>query len=261
MGKRRTQRDIRRRTLSQNFLVGGRAIERFLSAADIQPTDLVLEIGAGTGVLTSRLAAAAGTVVAYEVDQAWSPRLTAALSSVDNVRIVFDDILKAVPPREHFKVVGNIPFGSTAAMIGWILSATCLQTATVLTQLEYARKRTGYGGRWSRLTILTWPSHEWRFVSHIPRTEFRPVPRVDAAVLQIHRREPYLLSPPDLTKYEALVTLGFTGVGGSVYRTLRKQFPATLVEKARRAAALAEDTLVRDVSPQQWLALYRDLYL
>src|SRR5262249_4800634 len=133
-----------------------------------------------------------------------------------------EDFLAAPPPGTPFAVVGNIPYALTSAVVGWCLAAGRLTSATLLTQLEYARKRTGDYGRWSRLTIETWPRYHWGLAGRIPRTAFRPVPAVDGGILRLTRRPVPLVPDASLHDYRELVRLGFGGVGGSLHASLSR---------------------------------------
>jgi 23S rRNA (adenine-N6)-dimethyltransferase len=175
------------------------------------------------------------------------------------VRVVSGDFTRARPPREPFSVVGNIPYSRTADIVRWCLEAPRLTSATLVTQLEYARKRTGAYGRWSRLTVLTWPWWSWRLAGRISRDRFRPVPRVDAGVLVLCRR-PELLVPGALgDEYRRMVELGFGGEGGSLSASLRRGYPAGRVAVALREAGISSGTPVGLVSPVQWVDAFRVL--
>jgi 23S rRNA (adenine-N6)-dimethyltransferase len=242
-----------RRAFSQNFLADPAAARRFVDLAAPDKNQLVYEVGAGRGRLTAELVRRSRHVVAYEVD----PEMAAALPGHDRLTVRAEDFLGAVAPEEDFAVVGNIPYALTAAVVGWCLRAPALHRATLLTQLEYARKRTGDYGRWSRLTVLTWPEVSWRLAGRIPRTAFRPVPRVDGGILQLVRRRSPLVQPHVLPAYRSLVELGFTGVGGSLHRTLARRYGAKRVNAAFRATRLGVDVPVGEVWPEQWLTLFR----
>src|SRR6266851_5578179 len=108
----RTERDLLRRTLSQNFLREP-AAGRFLDVLDLDPDGLVVEVGAGEGALTGELARRSRAVVAYEVDPRLAARLAGTLRGQPGVRIVAGDFLAAAPPAEPFHLVGNVPFGLT----------------------------------------------------------------------------------------------------------------------------------------------------
>jgi 23S rRNA (adenine-N6)-dimethyltransferase len=258
-GARRADRDQRRRELSQNYLRGPEAARQFLSALRLAPDVLCLEVGAGEGILTTRLAALTGEVIAYEIDDHLVDRLRARVASRPNVRVVVGDFLAARPPSRAFQVVGNAPFSLTSPIIDWCLRASRMTTATIITQLEYARKRTGGYGRWSQLTVSTWPQVRWELRGTIPRTEFRPVPRVDAGILLLERRPEPLISPARQAAYRRLVQAGFTGVGGSVQASLRRTYPPDKVAAACASAGLDRRTIVAYVTPVQWIQIFNGL--
>jgi 23S rRNA (adenine-N6)-dimethyltransferase len=244
-----------RRALSQNFLADPIAICRVADAAELTPDDLVFEVGAGRGQLTMALVDRCRQVIAYEVD----PIMAAAVPKRAGLSVRAEDFLRAVPPARQFSVVGNPPYSLTSPVVDWCLSAPTLTTATLLTQLEYARKRSGHYGRWTRLTIISWPTVAWHFKGRIPRGSFRPVPRVDSGILRLERRAVPLVQPPALSAYRRFVDLGFSGVGGSVSASLARRYGCRRATGACRAARLATDTPVGLVYPEQWLTLFRIL--
>jgi 23S rRNA (adenine-N6)-dimethyltransferase len=244
--------------LSQNFLRPAGA-DQFLHAVDGDPGALALEVGAGEGILTERLAARYRELVAYEVDRAVATRLTARLAGQANVRIVVGDFLAARPPREPFQVVGNAPFSLTSPIVDWCLAARAMTSATLITQLEYARKRTGAYGRWSLLTVTTWPAVRWALGGTIVLTQFRPVPRVDAGILHLDRRPVPLIPAGQLGAYQRLVRVGFGGVGGSLLASLRREYPAGPLTSAFGSAGIARGTVVAFVTPAQWIELFQAL--
>jgi len=254
-----SERDLRRRTLSQNFLRDAGAAEEFLRALTLDPGLPCLEVGAGRGVLTRRLASMCREVVAYEVDAELARALDAGAGRLPNVRVVAGDFLSASPPAEPFQVAGNVPFSLTSPIVDWCLGALAMTSATIIAQLEYAKKRTGAYGRWSLRTVLTWPDVSWELRGVIARTRFRPVPRVDAGILQVARRPAPLVAPARRAAYARMVELGFGGVGGSLQASLGRRHPAARVAAACRAAGLDGSTIVAFVSPEQWLRLFAAL--
>lgn len=257
---RSTERDRSRRVLSQNFLVDRAAVQRVVRAAEPDPAGLLLEVGAGRGQLTRPLAARCGRLTAYEVDPAARRALATVCAELSNVEHRQADFLAAEAPPEPFAVVGNIPWSLTSAVVRWCLAAPRTRSATLLTQLEYARRRSGDYGRWTRLTVTTWPEFGWRLAGRVPRTAFRPVPAVDAGILRIERRPEPLLPAATLPAYQRLVGLGFEGVGGSLAASLRRQHPPARVAAALRATRIGPDTPVGYVWPEQWLVLFRLLH-
>ncbi|WP_425566590.1 ErmE/ErmH/ErmO/ErmR family 23S rRNA (adenine(2058)-N(6))-methyltransferase [Planomonospora alba] len=271
----RTARDRDRRVLSQNFLADPEAVALVVAATGRH--DLVLEPGAGEGVLTRALARTCGQVVGYEIDPLLAGKLAARTSGGGRVRVVRGDFLAARAPREPFAVAGNIPYAITSKIVDWCLRAPALTSATLVTQLEYARKRTGDFGRWSMLTVLTWPWYRWELAGRIGREAFRPVPAVDSAILRIERRAatpgravpgeavpgtagPRETAGPGLPGYRDFVEYGFTGLGGCLHATLRLRYPADRVEAAFTAAGVDPGTVVAHVHPDRWRVLYEHLH-
>jgi 23S rRNA (adenine-N6)-dimethyltransferase len=204
---RRSSRDERRRRLGQNFLLPGRA-ERLVADAALETGELVVEIGAGRGAVTHALARTGAEVVAVEVDPVWAARLRQMAAGPipgnsapggpvpGSVRVVEADFLTFHLPRRPFRVVGSIPFGQTTAILHHLLDdpEIPLRRADLVVQHEVARKRAAVPP--ATLLSTVWaPWWELRCGPRIPGADFRPVPKVDAAVLTVTRRDPPLLPP------------------------------------------------------------------
>jgi 23S rRNA (adenine-N6)-dimethyltransferase len=255
-----SERDLARRTLSQNFLVDPGAVARVVRAARPGPDGLLVEVGMGKGALTEALAPHCRELIGYEIDRHLIPGLRLRLAGHGHVRVVHQDFLTARPPLEPFAVVGNVPYARTAEIVDWCLRAPRLTSATFLTQLEYARKRTGDFGRWSLLTVRTWPDVDWQLCGRVPRAAFRPVPRVDSGILRLTRRpRPLLTGAAERAAYERMVELGFSGLGGTLYASLRREHPARRLDRAFRRAELGRDAVVAYATPRQWLMLFEEL--
>ncbi|WP_229074606.1 ErmE/ErmH/ErmO/ErmR family 23S rRNA (adenine(2058)-N(6))-methyltransferase, partial [Actinoplanes sp. DH11] len=242
-----------RRAHGQNFLADAAIARRIADLAVLDPETPVLEVGAGRGRITTELLRRCRRVVAYEID----PSLAGALPADHRLTVRTDDFLAATPPREPFTVAGNIPYGLTSPVITWCLRSPGLRRATLLAQWEYARKRTGDYGRWSRLTVLTWPEFTWALAGRVPSSAFRPVPRVDGGILLLDRRPVPLIPPDRRPRYRRMVERGFTGAGGSLYESLARDHGRQRVHAAFRACRLSPDLPVGEVWPEQWLTLFR----
>lgn len=249
----RTARDQTRRALSQNFLVDRHAVDLMVKAA--APEGLVLEPGSGEGALTLALAEAGARVVGYEIDPRLAGQLAARTRDDPRIDVIRGDFTAARAPREPFAVVGNIPYSVTSKIVDWCLRAPGLTSATLLTQREYARKRAGDYGRWSLVTVESWPWFSWRLGDTIGRESFRPVPSVDSAILLLRRRPEPLIR--GRRSYQELVELGFGGVGGSVRASLRTRYQG--VDAALAAAGVPRDAVVGYVHPDQWITLWERL--
>lgn len=188
-----------RRRLGQNDLASA-AGERIVAEAGFAAGDLVVEIGAGLGALTRALARRRLETLAFEIDARRVRRLRAGLAHAPSVRVVEVDFLRARLPARPFRVIGSLPFGRTTDMLHRLLDdpALPLLRADVIVQWEVAAKRAAVPP--TTLLGTAWaPWWEFRLGRRIAAAEFVPVPKVDAALLTIMRREPPLL-PTDLAR-------------------------------------------------------------
>lgn len=249
-----------RARLSQNFLRDPAEIQRIVRAARPGPTDLIVEIGAGEGLLTRALAKRCRRVIAYEIDPVLSRRFQQLSTSDSRIQWVRGDFRSAPPPSEPFAVVGNIPYSITANIVDWCLRVRWLQSATMVTQWEYARKRCGDFGRWTQVTVQSWPEFDWQLMGRIRRVKFDPVPRVDSGILRLRRRSEPLIPRAGLSDYRRLVAVGFGGVGGSLWASVRPHAPARRLRNAFQCAGLDTSTVVGYVRPDQWITLFQALY-
>ncbi|MEU5152857.1 ErmE/ErmH/ErmO/ErmR family 23S rRNA (adenine(2058)-N(6))-methyltransferase [Glycomyces sp. NPDC021274] len=252
-------RTANRKALSQNFLRDAQIARALVDAADVRPDDLVIEVGPGDGMVTRALLHRARRVTAYEKDGHFVERLRSRLGHHEHFRCHQADFREVAPPREPFTVVSNAPFGITTDIVRWCLRARTLTAATLVTQLEFARKHTGDYGRWSRLTVAHWPEFAFALGMHIDRREFRPVPQVDAAVIHLNRRPEPLVPKGAMPDYRDLVDLGFSGVGGSLAASLCRAVPRRLAHRACAEAGIARDAVVGHVPPDRWIALFHAL--
>jgi 23S rRNA (adenine-N6)-dimethyltransferase len=191
----RTSRDERRRRLGQNFLQPDVA-EALVADSAFSPGDLVVEIGPGRGACSFALARQGVRVIAVERDREWATRLRREVRrrGLTTIEVVSADVLSFRLPRHAFRVFGSLPFGATTAILRRLLGdpRSSLQRADLVVQWEVARKRAASPP--STALSTTWaPWWTFELGRRIPAAAFRPVPRVDAGMLHVARREPPLL--------------------------------------------------------------------
>lgn len=184
----------------QNFLIDGRVLDKIIDAADIGKEDCVLEIGPGIGTLTSRLAEAAGQVIAVEIDKNLIPILGDVLSEYDNITILNEDILKVDIPAlveeknagKPIKVVANLPYYITTPIImGLFESNVPIDNITVMVQKEVAqRMQVGPGTKdYGALSLAVQYYAEPYIVANVPQNCFIPRPNVGSAVIRLTRHQ------------------------------------------------------------------------
>ena len=203
------------KSLGQNFLQDPLALEDIISAAEIQPTDTVLEIGPGLGSLTRYLAVAAREVVAVELDPNLLPPLKAVLAPYPNIRLVHGDILKLSPKdlitEKDYIVAANIPYYITSAVIRHLLEGEAKPRRIVLTvQKEVAERICAKPGDMSLLALSVQVYGEPRIAARIPADAFFPAPKVDSAVLCVDIYPSPLIRPELLRTFFKLIKAGFS---------------------------------------------------
>lgn len=185
--------------LGQNFLVNETAITKIVTAAELTPDDVVLEVGAGLGALTERLARDAGHVVAVELDRRLMPALRDVLAGCDNVTLIQGDILALDPAAligttsPQYKVVANLPYYITSAVLRHLLEASLKPVRMVVTvQREVAQRIVAQPGQMSLLAVSVQFYGRPRLLFRIKPGSFYPSPGVESAVVRIdlHARPP-----------------------------------------------------------------------
>ncbi len=176
--------------LGQNFLEDPSALQGIAEAADIQPSDVVLEIGPGLGGLTRYLAVVGREVVAVELDAKLLPPLRSVLKGYPNVRVVPGDILALSPSElglpDGYLVVANIPYNITSALLRHLLSAKLKPGRMVLTvQKEVAQRICASPPDMSLLALSVQVYGRPRIIAAIPAEAFFPPPKVDSAVVRV----------------------------------------------------------------------------
>lgn len=178
-----------KRYLGQNFLYAPSILKRIIQVARLSQEDTVIEIGPGPGRLTKMLAERVKKVIAIELDNELYEKLKLDLSGHDNVELIHGDALKfPFEDIDDFKVVSNIPYNITTPLIFRLLDAKKgLKTITFTLQKEVAERIVaGPGGKdYGILSIMIqyYALPKLKFI--IRKEAFRPVPRVDSAVLHI----------------------------------------------------------------------------
>jgi len=235
--------------LGQNFLQDPLALEEIASAAEIQRTDTVLEIGPGLGSLTRYLAVSAKEVVAVELDQNLLPPLKKVLSPYQNIRLVHGDILKLFPKElindPGYIVVANIPYYITSAVIRHLLENEPKPRRIVLTvQKEVAKRICEEPGDMSLLALSVQIYGKPRIAAHIPADAFFPAPKVDSAVLVVDIYPAPLIKEELLNGFFRLIKAGF----GQKRKTLRNSLASGLHISPTDSAELLTRT---NIDPQR----------
>ena len=241
--------------LSQHFFRDPALVRRVVDALPIA-TRIVLDIGAGTGMLTEALADRGFRVIAIEKDARLFRALRSRLIGRTNVECHHSDALRFPLPRAPYSVVSNVPFSISAALVRRLVDAdTPPNDAFLVLQLEAAQKFAGAPHE-TLFSLLAKPSFEITIVRSFRRIDFDPPPRVQTAMLHVHRRERPLLDRASRARYGRFVASAF-GASPRAGAALRTRLSREQVRRLARDLGFDADGHVRALTFPQWLAIFR----
>ncbi len=201
----------RRKLLSQNFLRGRGLTKSLISASGISWKDLVLEIGAGSGIITEHLLSLSRKVIAVEVDKGLYTLLSGRLGKNKSLELICGNFLEIDLPKKPYKVFSNIPFSITGEIIKKLLfSDNPPDSCNLIVQKEAAEKFMVNKRNNSMLSILFYPWFEIKISHTFKRTDFNPSPNVDLCLLQITKRYIPFVTSDHKSKYRDFVVFKFT---------------------------------------------------
>lgn len=237
------------KSLGQNFLQDPIALEKIVSAAEIRPTDSVLEVGPGLGSLTRYLAVSAKSVVVVELDEKLIPLLKSVISPHTNIRLIHGDILEFKPSelveQAGYLVVANIPYYITSAIIRHLLENEPKPRRIVLTiQKEVADRICAAPGDMSLLALSVQVYGKPRIAARIPAGAFFPAPKVDSAVLCLDVYPEPQIKKELIETFFKLIKAGFS----QKRKTLRNSLSSGLHISPAEAANLLTQA---DVDPMR----------
>jgi 16S rRNA (adenine1518-N6/adenine1519-N6)-dimethyltransferase len=253
------------RELGQNFLVDDNILEVIGRAAELDPADVVVEIGGGLGVLSSFLAQRVRYLHVIETDKKLEPALRDALAEHEaNTDLVIGDVMRTrlsgLDPLPG-KVVANLPYGvATPAILKTIDELPETTFWCVMVQREIADRLAARPGTkaYGIPSVLVQLACEVEVVRPISRNVFRPVPNVDSALVRMRR-----IAPAPNDELAALVRNAFAHRRKALPRSLEEAGgPAGIREAAREALedmGHRPDARAETLTPQDFAQLEREL--
>jgi 16S rRNA (adenine1518-N6/adenine1519-N6)-dimethyltransferase len=246
-----------RRELGQHFLVDENILAVIGRLSELRTSDVILEVGAGLGVLTRYLASRVLLVHAIEIDRELEPRLREALDAAANVRLVFGDALglplaDLKPPPS--KLVANLPYAiATPLCVESLDDLPSLERWCVMLQREVAdRFVAGPGSRsYGAVSVLVQLTCDRVGFHPVSRTCFRPQPNVDSALVALTRRRSW---GPEYPWIKAVVQGAFSHRRKTLANALEL---SGVAERARTFSVLAElgrspDVRAESLAPEEF---------
>jgi 16S rRNA (adenine1518-N6/adenine1519-N6)-dimethyltransferase len=247
--------------LGQNFLADPNLLDAIVRDAELRGDEVVLEVGAGEGVLSERLADAVTRLHVVEIDRRLEDAL-ADLSSRPNVSLHWGDAMRldlaAFDPAPT-AVVANLPYAvATPLILRTIEQLPSLERWTVMVQREIAdRLRATPGGKiYGSPSVLAQLACEVRLLRTVDPAVFRPRPRVESAILALRR-----IGPAADPETRALVRAAFAHRRKALARSLEHARPGSLAPARESLERLGLDPAARaeQLSPEEFRALARGL--
>lgn len=242
-----------KKSFGQNFLIDEKVVAALVAAADLTESDVLFEVGAGTGVLTKELAKRVGKVFTFELDRDLIPVLKKELRGFDNVEVINKDFLRFTIDCLRFtnyKLVGSIPYQITSPLIHKLLTFEPKPSLVVLLiQKEVAEKITAKPPEATYLSNIVRFLGEVKIINFVPKTAFWPVPEVDGAVIKIRCSCRGCLCPSDIEDFQKFLHQGFQ----NPRKMLRTKFDAVVL----KSAGIDPAQRAQRLSLEKWLNLYR----
>lgn len=228
--------------LGQNFLFDPSILSRIIEAAKISPDDIVVEIGPGHGRLTKMLAETARKVVAIELDADLYEKLREDIKDFRNIELIHANALKyRYEDLEPFKVVANIPYYITTPIIFRLIeSRKNLKSMTLTIQKEVAQRirampnTKDYGVL--TIGIQYFGKPELKFI--IPRGAFRPVPKVDSALIHVDMLQSPAISVRDEKMFFRVVKIAFSQ---------RRKTMLNAMKQIQNILPQASESIIKDI--------------
>lgn len=254
------------KSFGQNFLVDRAILRQIVDAARLEPGDQVLEVGAGTGVLTRELAKQAHRVVAVEIERDMIALLHKTTGHYPNVELITRSLLDLDPSevfgQERYKLVANLPYYITAPTFRHFLESEnppCL--LVVMVQYEVAQRIVAGPGDLSLLGVSIQFYGRPEIVATVPARAFYPAPKVDSAILRVEVNDRPPLTRKERDSFFRVVQAGFAEKRKQLHNALTHHLHRKNEEIRACLAAAGIDPSRRaeTLSIEEWLRLWEVL--
>jgi len=228
-----------------------------IAAADLQPSDVIIEIGPGFGALTFALAGKVKKVIAFEIEKKLEPYWEEKLKEQPNIEIIWGNVLKKFGEGmgEVYKVIANIPYHITSDILRLFLEAEHKPERLVLmVQKEVAKRICAKPPDMSLLSVAVQYYGQPKFVTAVPRGSFWPAPKVDSAIVAISLKHPSTSTSQQDRQFFRVVKAGFSHKRKQLWRNLSTQLHlAPLNVKAVILKVVGSETVrAEELGVEEW---------
>ena len=259
-----------KKRLGQNFLVDEKIISKIIDEAALNTNDTVIEIGAGAGFVTEKLAEIAQKVIAIELDE----NAVEVLQGLpyENIKVIHQDILKtdiSELVKSPVKIIANIPYYITSPIIAHLLgeiddfdnkNRQSIKEIIIMVQYEVGKRiianEKSPSKDYGLLSILVNYWAETEFICKVPSKSFYPAPKVDSALIKLKIRQKPLVEVENPKLFRRLIRAAF----GTRRKTIKNallmsSFSAEVVLKALETAKINPERRGETLSMQEYKIL------
>jgi 23S rRNA (adenine-N6)-dimethyltransferase len=243
-------------SVSQNFLTDAGLAASLVEQSSLKKDDLVVEIGAGRGIITAQLLQRCGRVIAVEKDPALCALLRRRFAGQPRLVLHGGDFRDYPLPRQPYKVFSNLPYHITSAIVERLTaSANPPDEACLVMQKEAAEMFLGEP-RESLRSILLQPWFELELLHRFRRSDFTTQPRVDSVLLRFRKRIPPLVAAPDRQRFRDFVVFVFTAWRPNLGSALKDLFSPTQRKRISREQSIDLEAKPTSLRFEHWLCLF-----
>jgi 23S rRNA (adenine-N6)-dimethyltransferase len=230
---------------SQHNLRGQDFIKELIGHTNIKPSDIVYDIGAGTGAISAALSAKVLHVYAIEFEPIAAEKLRENMRAYENVTVKEGDFLEMVLPNGAYKIFANIPFHLSSPIIHKITEAPNPPSAAYLiVQKQFANKLLpNYDGFTGQLGMMIGPTFGVRIRRPLKRSDYTPPPAVDTVLIEIKKREEPFIPLNEMQKYRTFIEGCFSD-------------PKIFAKTPRAKIGLREGIKPSEMKLHQWVELF-----
>jgi len=249
-----------KKSLGQNFLTSEKIVDEIISVGEISKNDEILEIGPGKGILTEKLLAKAGKVIAIEKDVELFQNLHKRFGKeIEEKRLILvnQDILDLGDLPEKYKLIANIPYNITGEILKKFLSAKNQPSLMVLmVQKEVAERVVAQDGKESILSISVKIFGTPKKIRVVPASFFKPKPKVDSAILLIKDISKKAFVDFGEENFFKIVKLGFSHKRKTIQNNLKGLLNSV---NALKNCSIEPNERAERISLEKWACLSKNL--
>lgn len=249
---------------SQNWLVDETIVTKMIEAAEIRTGETVLEVGPGAGVLTQGLVDAGAHVIAVEADKFLIAPLRERFG--DKIELIHGDILFFTFPPSHlptsYKLIANIPYNITSDLLRHFLITKPKPSCMILMlQKEVAERIMAVPPQMSLLSVVCQIYAQCRCIAKVPAGAFRPIPKVDSAVVRLDLHDASSFSNVDPEEVIAIAKLGFSSPRKQLHGNLKgvHRKGSMAVKEALMSLGLPATARAETLTVENWISLTHGL--